>query len=381
MFARLPRIVFALAVAFLLTGNLADARELQWDPSVYELLAPADSSESIAPGTKITLQNWQRYHHFLPYGTQVLFSGRYFWDVGNTPDFTVTVGPTQHVRLPRKFLEDTQKYGGQARLERIDTGGFTITGYVAGVPFPSPTEPELGTKVLYNSVRYPIIPAVAVYSQNGFVVDKFLNVSLDQQGLAVFRLSHSSVAGMPINPPYGIGYTLGYRVFVTAPEQARYLTQLSLWPDDASLPQEIYLFRPALRHPLRLSSSARCAPILGSDYVNDDAGGIVTNFNFKILGEKKLLVLWHPTSDPTVIYNPDSIRIKSSLPGWPKLELGEWELRDAYVLDGTPLPAMGVAYIDKETWRFIPGEYYDADAASDGSVLRPGRLDRDRLAI
>jgi hypothetical protein len=59
MFARLPRIAFALAVTCLLMGRLADAKELQWDPSVYESLAPADSSDTIALGTKITLQNWE----------------------------------------------------------------------------------------------------------------------------------------------------------------------------------------------------------------------------------------------------------------------------------------------------------------------------------
>jgi hypothetical protein len=368
MLNKLQRIAFVIALTCLLVGRVAVAQELQWDPKVNDSLVPADSSATIPPGTKITLQNWQRYKNFLSCGTQILYSGRYLWHVGGTPDFTVTVGPTRLVTLPRKFLEDNQKYGGQTKLERVDTGGFTIIGYVAGVPFPNPTEPELGAKVAYN-LHYPIDPDVSLSSLGTFAVDKFLNVGLAQEDLAVFRLSHLSVAGMPINPAYGTGYNYGFRVLLTAPEEAKYTTQIGLWPDDPSLPEEAYLFLPALRRPLRLSSAARCAPILGSDYNNDDTGGMATNYEYKILGEKKILVLWHPTVDPAVLYHPDSIHIKSSLPGWPQPMLGQWELRDVYVLDFLPLPVMGprycyghrVVYIDRETWRFIPGEAYDAD--------------------
>ncbi|HEV3110091.1 MAG TPA: DUF1329 domain-containing protein [Candidatus Binataceae bacterium] len=233
MLGKLQRIAIVMAITCLFMGRAAVATELRWDPGVYQSLAPADSSETIEPGTKITLQNWQPYKRFLSYGTQVLYSGRYLWRVGGTPDFTVTVGPTHHVTLPRKFLEDTQKYGGQAKLERVDTGGFTIIGYVAGVPFPSPTDPEMATKVSYN-LHYQITPEVSLSSADGFIVDKFLNVGYSQDDLVVFRLSHLSVAGMPINPAYGTGYNYGFRVSLIAPEQARYTTEIGLWPDDPS---------------------------------------------------------------------------------------------------------------------------------------------------
>jgi hypothetical protein len=117
-----------------------------------------------------------------------------------------------------------------------------------------------------------------------------------------------------------------------------------------------------------LSSAARCSPIFGGDYVNDDTGIIATNFKYKFLGEKKILVFLHPSSDPAVLYNPDNIHMKSSLPGWPKPALGNWELRDVYVVDTMPLPVMGrycyghrVGYIDKETGLLIQGAAYDAD--------------------
>jgi hypothetical protein len=115
----------------------------------------------------------------------------------------------------------------------VDTGGFTIIGYVAGVPFPSPTDPEMATKVSYN-LHYQITPEVSLSSADGFIVDKFLNVGYSQDDLVVFRLSHLSVVGMPINPAYGTGYNYGFRVSLIAPEQARYTTEIGLWPDDPS---------------------------------------------------------------------------------------------------------------------------------------------------
>ena len=37
----------------------------------------------------------------------------------------------------------------------------------------------------------------------------------------------------------------------------------------------------------------------------------------------------------------DCVTVAGSVPGWPKPEVGPWELIDVYVLDATPLPVMG----------------------------------------
>jgi hypothetical protein len=193
MLVKLPCAAFAMGITCLLLGRLAIAQEIHWDPSVYDSLVPAHSSDTIEPGTLITLRNWQRYKGFLPYGIQVQYSGRYFWHVGSDPSFTITVGPTQSVKLPKQFRLDTEKYGGQARLERVDTGGYTMKGYVAGVPFPNPNEPEMATKILYDA-RYPPSPAVSLSSSNDFLVDRFMNVGPTGFEVAYFRLSHLTAA-------------------------------------------------------------------------------------------------------------------------------------------------------------------------------------------
>jgi hypothetical protein len=109
MLVKLRRTVIGVAIASFLMGGFAIAKEVRWDPSVYDSLAPASSQDLIKPGTKITLRNWQQYKRFLPYGIQVQYSGRYFWHVGSDPTFTITVGPTQTVKLPKQFRMDTEK--------------------------------------------------------------------------------------------------------------------------------------------------------------------------------------------------------------------------------------------------------------------------------
>ena len=61
----------------LLLATVALAQPLTHDPANYAALASADSSDTIAPDTKITLQNWQNYKTFLPIGVQAMFSQKY----------------------------------------------------------------------------------------------------------------------------------------------------------------------------------------------------------------------------------------------------------------------------------------------------------------
>src|SRR5689334_5403842 len=50
------------------------------------------SSETIAPGTAITMANWQQYRTFMPEGMAALFEGKYFWKMPS--DVRIEIGPT-----------------------------------------------------------------------------------------------------------------------------------------------------------------------------------------------------------------------------------------------------------------------------------------------
>jgi hypothetical protein len=365
-----------LIIASLLAAALgfgcptARAAEIYFDPSSYTSLAAAGSKDTIAPGTQITLRNWQSYKRFLPFGLQALYSGRYLWHVGSGPEYTLTVGTASHISLTRQFVLDTEKYSSQNHLEETASGGFTLRGYIAGLPFPNPGEPEKAAKILLNA-RNVYYCALWKSSNRSFLIDRFLNATPFRNIGVTWRLAHLSFPGKPANPPYGRNYLQSARYEIKAPIQQKYLTVIFLQPEDPAAFAESWVFVPWLRRSLRLATRDGCAPNFG-DTLFDDQGNFflvpLANFKISFLGEHKILHLTHANTDPAVRFNPDSIIVKGSVPGWPKPELGRWELREVYVIDVTPLPAMSgycyshkIFYIDKEGWFPEELEMYDAE--------------------
>jgi len=358
-----------LTVSFGLWLSGVAAARLVYDVANYKALADANSAETISPGTKITLQNWQQYKKFMTIGLQAMFSQSYSFRIGGGPEFTIEVGPTIGVPLAKRLKEDTEKYGGQAKLRKVDSGGYTVDGYVAGVPFPKPSGDLAGQEVLYNAF-FGFIPPIYRYVTNTSLIDRYHNIFPQITEVVYWRLSHISDPGMPVNPPYGKGYLQTARYFVLSPEQTRYTTQLAQQPDDPERVQEIYVFLPSLRRSLRLSSAARCSPILGSDWVQDDnSDGMafqIPNFNVKLLGQKKILFMVHAI-DPGM-YNNQNYNLKSSVPAFPSPKVGKWELRNVMIVDTSPLPSVGsycygrkVGYIDPDTWTQLGWDFYDVN--------------------
>ena len=133
--------LYYVLCALLAVGIATTAQaQIAYDKANYDALASATSSDPIPPGTRITLQNWQRYKKFMPIGVQAMFSQAYAFRVGSGPEFTVQVGPTVAVPMAQKLKENTERYAGQTKLRKVDSGGYTVDGYGAGVPFPKPAE-------------------------------------------------------------------------------------------------------------------------------------------------------------------------------------------------------------------------------------------------
>ncbi len=352
-----------IAAILLLAGAAASARAQVfplYDPGFVKDLADVNSPDTIAPGTQITVRNWRQYRRFMPLGLQKLYSGAYFWHVGNGPEFTMTVGPTIHTPLPRKYLDDTEKYHNQVSLRRLPDGAYMMDGYVAGMPFPRAAEPNQAWKIAYN-IRARYGPWAMHIHYRSVNIDGYHSVTTADGIEDAWRMSHISDTGMPLNQPYAGDIFYSNRNFEAAPEQIKYLTEVTLLHDDPTKIQDIYLFLPSLRRSLRLSGAARCSPLLGTDWIQDDQGDILflklTDFRFRVLGEKKLLAMVH--QDPVARNKPDEsfTSYDSSLPGWPKPVDGNWELRDMYVVEIKALPEhycvpTRIIYVDKET--FIP---------------------------
>ncbi len=369
--AHRTRWLAAVAGAILLAGLLhgTAGAQIAFDPATYKAMVPVSSSETIPPGTRITVDNWQNYKRFLPVGVQALFSQKYLIRMGKDPGFAIEVGPTIHIPLPSKVVRDTEKYSGQVRLKDISSGGKAPVGYVAGEPFPNPSEPDLAYKILYDN-WYRWYPFVQSFHSRTNLVDRYQNVSFQLSQTSYWRLSHLSDDDYPNTMPYAAGYVLNARFFIMEPEQSKYTTEIEMLHDDPTVVPELYVYLPSLRRSLRLSSAARCAPLLGTDYTGDDGSGTsVTSpalFKAELLGEYKVLGLLH--EDPVAREKDETFMIKSSVPGWPTPEDGKWELRDTYLLALYPTPVLGsgycygvrIVYIDKETWDNYYFDLYDS---------------------
>src|SRR5271166_1173378 len=188
--------------------------EMVFDEANYKALADDPSPDTIPIGTKITLQNWQQYQKFMPVWLQALYSGDYHWHIGSGPEFTIEVGPAHDLPMPQKYQEDTEKYAGQTKLVKAASGGYTIEGYTAGVPFPNPSEPNKCTKVMYNTWLV-FRPAISHYYTYDWIVDQYDNVSKEETDDTWYQMSHVSEPGMPVQLPYANGVLFAARYLVT----------------------------------------------------------------------------------------------------------------------------------------------------------------------
>jgi hypothetical protein len=343
----------------------AAAQDLNtFDEALIHQFADANSSDTIAPGTKITTANWQQYRKFMPISLQAFLSGNFFWKMGSGPEYYIEVAPTQPTQLPTKYLADTEKYSGQAQLVKLPSGSYNIKNYTAGIPFPNPNpaDPDIGGKLLFD-LYYTYIPSMYWSLYPVAFVDRFFNTtgSIGQQ--LFFKLSHVSDAGQPITNPQANGLYLSIYDQQITPEQSKYLTALAIYPDDPNRVPETYVFLPSLRRSLRLSSTARCSPLQGTDWTNDDQrggfSGIPNWFVPHYLGEKKMLFVvhgeWNANASESQHYLTNWVYGGRSS-GFPKPQRQKFELRDVYVLDLVPNPDVKsfycyshrVLYLDKE---------------------------------
>ena len=365
-----------LALTWVLWAAPAMSAQITWNQQNYAALVGANTASTIPAGTRITVANWGQYKRFLPIGLQAAFSGAYQFHVTADPEYTMVVAPTTHFEMPRKWKEDGEKYGGQTRLERTAQGGYIMINWMAGPPFPNPSGPNKGEEIMYNAWA-PLRPFNMHSYSDGWLVDRYGDRTQNTSDDSFFQLSHLSEPNMSTSVPYAGGMFYVSRFMVMEPEQSKYTTQLQSQPDDPTRIPETYVFLPALRRSLRLSNAARCSPILGTDWVQDDNAWNPPDFKVNFLGEKKLLM---NIQNPERGFSPTSyvgIADKSAgaFPGWPKAGTGHFELRTVDLIDLEWLPAMGpycfshrVFYVDGETWVPLMIDEYD----NEGNLWKMG---------
>ncbi|HZP44008.1 MAG TPA: DUF1329 domain-containing protein [Candidatus Binataceae bacterium] len=323
-------------------------------------------------GTKITMSNWQQYKNFLPLGMQKLFEGTYFWKMPQ--DVELDVGPTINNFLPATWKDATEKYGPQTTVEVLPNGHYVMHNYHGGTPFPNPQEPNKGWKVMANAF-WAFVPAIYVNTPNNvgsvWAVDRYGNVNRTTLDIVYRWSSYVTDANVPHDLNYAPGTWYTEWGMEEQPEQARYTASLSLfYIDQEAHPfADTYVFVPALRRSLRLSSTARCSPVFGFDWTYDDAktngfNGSTSIYTADFLGDRKILTLSHFNQEGAVF--PDGYLMPL---GFPKPSWGKWEARLHAVADIHRIPSESagycyssrIIYADREHWNGNWVDLYDSN--------------------
>lgn len=323
------------------------------------------ADDTIPAGTTITLKNWQQYRDFMPLGLQTVLRGKTVFKL--PADAEMEVGQLVDYPLPRSWYDATEKYKNQTRLVKLDTGGYTVDGYKAGIPFPDYSGPDEAYKILYN-LYYHYGGAISHYESDGYEIDRYLNTYTNLSYQVFLLFTHVTDPGFPGYAAEMPGYLSSYYDELEEPEQSKYTSPLELIFDDPQKLPEFYVFLPSLRRALRLSSSARCAPYAGGDYVGDDIyAGIplpVGWFQAKFLGKKKIL-MFRPTPGNRAQFNLSNYYYPPML--FPKPVIGKWQVFDALVLDVSRVPSLTAGYCyatrriyaDPRTWNVMWEDLYD----------------------
>jgi hypothetical protein len=235
------------------------------------------------------------------------------------------------------------------------------------MPFPNPQEPMKGWKILAND-WFAYVPYIICNDSVGQVLrDRMGNVTQNESIVVLRIYDHIADPTRPVMDPKAAGIYYTEYFELTKPEQARYTTILTVFYQDQTKNEDTFLFVPALRRTLRLSSAARCSPVFGSDATNDDTrhgafNGNITKFDATYLGEQRVIV----QTDPDVV---KSGFLENFVPPlyFPKPLIGKWEVRNHDVIDARHIPSLRAGYCygkrilfcDKETANAKWAELYD----------------------
>jgi Protein of unknown function (DUF1329) len=331
---------------------------------------PQDAGGALALGTKITLANWQQYRGFMPDGMIALFSGKYGLKMPN--DVEIDVGPPNHIVAPGSFRQASEKYGGEPRVVHLPNGRNDIANYVAGEPFPVPQGPDKGYEILAD-LWYTYSPHLAVgMPGRGLwsvtMLDRFGNATKATWAFVYRQLAFNTDPEVPRTDPRLSDAFYTQWLMAEEPEQAKYTTDLDILPQDNQQNEQNYIFLPALRRSISFSVSARCAPLLGTDWTHDDQkpgfNGGLANFDADYLRNMKMLALVNLSEAVSDFPREYDMPLGFARPSW-----GSWSLRDVWVINIHRIPseaagycyAKRIEYIDEETARSLWEDLYDSD--------------------
>jgi len=315
--------------------------------AVFFLCAPfpattASGAESdLKPGDTIGPHNWERVKEMV--GENLLSRIK--------QGYTFKIKAPTRYQPPREYVEATKKYSPAVRLG----ADGELLNHVAGLPFPQidPRDPQAGQKIAWN--YYWRWQGDDFKGGGGTITGKMIRYAIEKDGserrydfYSYFLFPHTRVTlyPKPVIPGYEGIDSIQLRVD-SYPRDSAGSATLEVRYSDPKRPDDLYLYIPSLRRVRRLTTTQRCQTLAPSEFNLDDVDffrGKITDFNYKLVGEKKVLTNYAQEQVPYNRKQGDYLPTDE-----------QWEVQDVYVLEITPKDPdycypKRVMWIDKAAW-------------------------------
>lgn len=276
----------------------------------------------LKPGDKIGPQNWQRAQGMV--GDNLLNRIK--------SGYTIEIKPTKTYRPLKEYLEATEKYSGKVRLGP----NGELLNYVAGQPFPKidPGDPQIGQKLAWNFFYRWLGDD---YKTGGAVKGgKIIRAAIEKDGSErradlvsyfMFPSTRYTSDPRPAFPGYEHIDYMQLRVD-SYPRDASGTTTLEIRYKDPGRADDLYIYLPSIRRIRRATTTQRCQTLAPSEFNLDDINSFnakITDFNYKYLGDKKILANISQENLPFARKPGDYLPLNE-----------KWEVVDTYVLEITP---------------------------------------------
>ncbi len=240
----------------------------------------------LKPGETIGPNNWQRIQGM----------------VGENFLNRIKAGHQIQIKEPKvyrhlkEYTDATEKYSGKVSL---GTNG-ELLNYVAGQPFPKfdSGDPQIGQKLAWNFFYRWLGDD---YKTGGAVKGgKIIRAAIEKDGSErradlvsyfLFPSTRYHLNPKPAIPGYEHIDYIQLRVD-SYPRDASGTTTLEIRYKDPTRADDLYIYIPSIRRIRRATTTQRCQTLAPSEFNLDDINsfnGKITDFNYKYLGDKKIL--------------------------------------------------------------------------------------------
>jgi hypothetical protein len=265
----------------------------------------------------------------------------------------------------KEYVEATEKYSKNVKLG----SNGELLNYVAGLPFPNldRSDSQAGQKLAWNFFwrwlgdDYKTGGATKGGKIYRYAIEKDGSERrADLVSYFIFPRTRYMLDPKPAIPGYEHIDYMQLRIDSYPRDAAS--TTLEIRYDDPKRADDLYIYLPSIRRIRRATTTQRCQTLAPSEYVLDDINshnGKITDFNYKLLGESKMLANMSQEHEPYHRKQGDYLPIDE-----------KWEVVDTYVLEVTakdPSYCYGkkILHINKMTydnvWSYIydrKGEYF-----------------------